>query len=293
MKILVTGACGLIGYELCNQLTKRGHQVWAIDDMSRGEKIPNCFFFLKQDLKDNSFIEKIKDDIDLIFHFAAINGTSNFYERPNDVISNNIRIDLNVFEYAKTCKNLKKIFYSSSSELLSHNEICLETNDIIIEDISNPRWSYKISKIASENYLHNSSLPWSIIRYFNVYGKESKKGHFVFDQIEKHKKGIYEVIGAEETRCYIHVSDAVDATVNIIDEIKEKEIINIGSTEEMTSLDAVKIIGDLMGKRPDYKLLKSLKGSAKKRKPDISKLLSYYPEYNPRRFKEGIRDILK
>lgn len=292
MKILVTGASGLIGSELCEQL-HRDHEVWAVDNMSRGTKIPNCTKFIKEDLRDNSFIQFLPKDIEIIYHFAAINGTENFYSRPNEVLSNNIQIDLNVFEYAKACENLKKIFYSSSSELLSHEHFCRETKSVLIDDISNPRWSYKISKISSENYLHNSNLPWVIIRYFNVYGKETKSGHIVFDQIQKHKKGIYEVIGAEETRCYTHVQDAVDATVFLVDKIKEREVINIGSDDEITALDAARIIGSNMGiSDVDYKSIPGLNGSPKRRKPDISKLLSYYKDYSPRNFDNGIRDIL-
>jgi hypothetical protein len=48
-----------------------------------------------------------------------------------------------------------------------------------------------------------------------------------------------------------------------------------------------------MGELPEYRLLNSLKGSAIRRRPDITKLLSYYPNFNPRKFEEGIRDILK
>jgi UDP-glucose 4-epimerase len=294
MTILVTGAAGLIGAELCKQLTSQDHKVIAIDNMSRANKIPQCYEFYCRDVSDSlEFFTPIQESIEIIYHLAAINGTSNFYERPNDVLSNNIKSDLNLFKFAEKCKNLKKIFYASSSEVMSHTDFCQESNSLIIDDISNPRYSYKISKIASENYLHNSNLPWVIIRYFNVYGSETKSGHFVYDQIENHKNKIFKITGPDETRCYSYVEDAVDATIKISGNCPIKNVVNIGSSEELTSLEATKIISESMGYSfIDYQLLPGLRGSPQKRKPDITKLLKYYPEYSPITFQEGIKIVL-
>jgi UDP-glucose 4-epimerase len=294
MNILVTGAAGLIGSELCRQLKDHGHVVFAVDNMSRSNKIPECDEFYSKDLsKSLEFLCPIQDDVEIIYHLSAINGTSNFYEKPNEVLSNNIQSDLNIFQFAKECKNLKKILYASSSEVMSHKDFCEESKSLVVDDISNPRYSYKISKVASENYLHNSNLPWIIIRYFNVYGSETKSGHFVYDQIQNHKNKIFKIVGPNETRCYVYVEDVINATIKIADRCPLQNIINIGSSEELTSLEATKIIANSMGYSfIDYELLTGLKGSPSKRKPDLTKLLKYYPEYSPISFEEGIKKIL-
>ena len=296
MNILVTGAAGLIGTELCSQLVKQGHKVFAIDNMSRSNKVPQCHKFYRKDLRlKSSFyvLKQMRNSIDLIYHLAAINGTLNFYKRPNEVLSNNIKSDLNVFNFAEECINLKKIFYASSSEVMSHKNFCEESKSVVIDNISNPRYSYNISKIASENYLHNSNLPWIIIRYLNVYGTETKSGHFVYDQIQNHKNNIFKIVGPNETRCYTYVEDAVNATIKITDRCSIQNTINIGSSEELTSLESTRIIADSMNYSfIDYQLLPGLKGSPAKRKPDLTKLREYYPEYSPITFKEGIRKLL-
>ena len=294
MNILVTGAAGLIGSELCRQLKYDNHKVFAVDNMSRATTIPECDEFYCRDLsKSLEFLSSIQDSIEIIYHLSAINGTSNFYKKPNKVLSNNIQSDLNIFEFSKECKILKKILYASSSEVMSHKDFCEESRSLVIDDISNPRYSYKIAKVASENYLHNSNLPWIIIRYFNVYGTETKSGHFVYDQIQNHKNNIFKIVGPNETRCYTHVEDAVNATIKITDRCSIQNIINIGSSEELTSLESTRIIADSMGHSfIDYQLLPGLKGSPLKRKPDLTKLLEYYPEYSPITFKEGIRKVL-
>jgi UDP-glucose 4-epimerase len=294
MNILVTGAAGLIGTELCRQLTNQGHFIIAIDNMSRSNEIPKCHKFYCKNLCDSlEYLNSAQESVEIIYHLSAINGTSNFYKRPNEVLSNNIKSDLNIFKFAEKCNNLKNFFYASSSEVMSHKDFCQESKSLVIDDISNPRYSYKIAKVASENYLHNSNLPWIIVRYFNVYGPETKSGHFVYDQIQNHKNKIFKIIGFDETRCYTYVEDAVDATIKISDKLPIKNTINIGSLEELTSFEATKIISESMGYFfVDYELLPGLKGSPRKRKPNLTMLLKYYSEYSPITFQKGIKKVL-
>lgn len=294
MKILVTGAAGLIGAELCRQLHCLGHHVIAVDNFFRGSCRPSCTEFYDRDLTGSlNFLEHEAANIKIIYHLAAINGTANFYSQPNRVLADNIRIDLNVFEYAKQCVNLDRILYSSSSEVMAHENFCSESTNLFIDDISNPRYSYKLSKIAAENYLHSSGLPWIVLRYFNIYGRDTKPGHMVYDQINNHKKHIFKIVGANETRCYTHVEDAVDATIKIASCCPTDQTVNIGSSEELSTADAVKIIAEQMNTVTDrYEIVPGLPGSPLRRKPDISTLLKYYPEYSPIDFASGIRKIL-
>jgi hypothetical protein len=189
MKILVTGASGLLGTEICRQLKHdKKNVVWAMDNHSRSSTIPPCDKFIDVDLTagDVAYAD-LPVDFDYIYHYGAINGTKNFYERPNQVLWNNMVGDFNVFEFAGMNKQLKKLVYASSSEVVSDDPVSpvAEHTDITINNIHNARWSYRLPKICAENYLANSNLPYVMIRYFNVYGDNSKAGHFLADQIEK------------------------------------------------------------------------------------------------------------
>jgi nucleoside-diphosphate-sugar epimerase len=293
-KILITGASGLLGTEFCRQLKEAGHTVYAVDNHSRSTTIPPCDEWFRIDLNNVDDINQLPTDFDYIYHYGAINGTTNFYKMPNKVLENNFVCDLNIFNFARKQTNLKRLVYASSSEIVADHPTSPlpETTDIVIKDIHNARWSYRLAKITSENYLANSDLPYVMLRYFNVYGKNSKQGHFLGDQINKIKAGTFSVVGAQETRSFCHVSDAIRASIYVA-ENANRELVNIGNDREISIGDAVQVIAKELG-HPSavFEQLPSLPGSVQSRRPDISKLRAIMPDYNPLSFEEGIRQIL-
>jgi len=296
MKILVTGASGLLGTEICRQLKQDpANEVWAVDNHSRSTTIPPCDRFLELDLTNGANFEQLPLDFDYIYHYAAINGTKNFYERPNQVMWTNMCVDFNMFEFAILCgKNLKKFVYASSSEVVSDDpqSPVKENLDITIKGIHNARWSYRLPKICSENFLTNSTIPYVMFRYFNVYGKDSKAGHFLADQIAKIKSGVFEVVGPEETRSFCHVEDAVHASIHMSRAV-DNTLINIGNDREITIMEAAQTIATAMGHpNPTWITTPGKAGSTPNRRPDISKLKGVLRDYSPRTFEQGVQEII-
>ena len=296
MKILVTGASGLLGTEICRQLKQEeGVELWAVDNHSRSTIVPPCDKFLELDLTNGGNFEQLPKDFDYIYHYAAINGTKNFYERPNQVMWTNMCADFNMFEFAMLCgSNLKKFVYASSSEIVSDDPQTpvKENTDITIKNIHNARWSYRLPKICSENFLTNSKIPYVICRYFNVYGRDSKAGHFLADQIAKIKSGVFEVVGPEETRSFCHVEDAVRATIHMSRSV-DREVVNIGNDREITIMEAAQTIARCMGHtNPTWITTPGKAGSTPNRRPDISKLRNTLRDYRPRTFEQGVQEII-
>jgi UDP-glucose 4-epimerase len=295
MKILVTGASGLLGTEICRQLKQDAdNEVWAVDNHSRSFSIPPCDVWSKVDLLSATAFDQLPRDFDQIYHYAAINGTKNFYERPTEVLTNNFITDVRVFEFAQQQTQLNKLVYASSSEIVSDDPISPtpEHTDVVVKNIHNARWSYRLAKITSENYLDNSALPWVICRYFNIYGEGSKAGHFIADQMAKIDSGIFEVTGSHETRSFCYVEDGIAATIYCANHATH-QVINIGNDAEISIPTAADIIAKAMGHdTADWNLKPGLPGSTVTRRPDITKLRTIWPQYQPRTFAEGMAKIV-
>lgn len=291
-KILITGAAGLIGNCLANALADE-YEVVGIDNNFRPNSNVNSKKFLLIDSDIKSFVSSNINTYDYIFHFSAINGTQHFYNMPDALIENNVVSDLEIFNFARKNKNCK-IIYASSSEIVANSDIIPtpELTDVCIKNIHNPRWSYRISKMLSENYLVNSNLNFLIVRFFNIYSENSKNGHFIADILDKIKNKDYVIIGANETRSFCHVDDAVNALLNIF-KIANNEVVNIGNDEEITIYQAVEMISQELEINIDWKLEPGLPGSTIRRSPCIAKLKNYYPDYCPMQFKIGIKKVLK
>lgn len=287
-KILVTGAAGLIGREVFAQLTAKGHSVTAIDNHSR-------FINYKPDnvIRSNldEWLRSKVNTFDYVYHLAAVNGTTSFYTEPNHVMYNNIMSDFAVFKFVESNPNTKLV-YASSSEVVAgtDNFPTSEETDILIENIHNPRWSYRLPKVVAENYLTNSEIKYNIIRFFNVYSEHSGSGHFLKDIVDKIKNKNYTLQSPAETRSFCYVCDAAEALIAVA-ETAHCEIINIGSNQEITILEAANIIAEALDTNPSWITKEALPGSSKRRCPDVSKLLKYYPEFNPVSFKDIISKI--
>ena len=288
--ILVTGAAGLIGREVVLQLTAQGHTVVGVDNCQRHLHFVPSGTFIKQDLIE--YLKSTVNKFDVVYHLAAINGTTSFYTNPNLVLSTNVMLDLAIFQFVETNPNTKLI-YASSSEVVAGTDTypTNELVDITVTNIHNPRWSYRLPKVLSENYLANSQINYTIVRFFNVFSEHSGNGHFVRDVVTNLRNGKFELFGADETRSFCYVVDAVDAMIKIEDLIN-CDIVNIGSSEEIKIIDAAKIIADALNITVDHWNTSPGKfGSVKRRCPDITKLKQYYPTFNPVPFAKTIDSI--
>jgi nucleoside-diphosphate-sugar epimerase len=288
-KILVTGASGLIGRELVKQLSL-SHDVTAVDNNQRfADYVPGDCFYIKTNVED--YVTQATNNFDIVYHLAATNGTKYFYSQPNSVLRNNVTLDLSVFKFVESNPNCKLI-YASSSEVVAGTDIfpTPEITNVSISNIHNPRWSYMLPKVLAENYLFNSKIDFLIIRFFNVFSEYSGSGHFVKDIVDKVKNNNFELIGADETRSFCYVSDAVDAVIKISH--ASGLVVNVGSDEELKILDAANIIANSLGLTDvQWNIKPGLPGSAKNRRPDITELKRLFPAFSPKPFTEVINSI--
>jgi nucleoside-diphosphate-sugar epimerase len=206
-------------------------------------------------------------EVDFIFHLAAINGTSLFYKIPWDVFYNSSVSTLNVINRYKDSNQLKRFIYTSTSEVYAslvdgNPELCPTPEGVSVgfQDVLNSRWSYGGAKLAGEIALLAANkqfgVPFSIIRYHNVYGPDMGLDHVIPDFIHRGRQGVFELYGSENQRSFIYISDAVSATLEIARNSNSlNHIIHVG-TMEMVSMkflaEKIMTIANWSGKVSEY-----------------------------------------
>lgn len=290
---LVTGAAGFIGYHLAKYLSEDPTAtVVCVDNFMRGERDELYEQLVQQtnvieyslDLTNPEELLRLPDNIDIIFHLAALNGTQNFYQRPYEVMRSSTLPTFYLFERYGKSSSVKRVIYASTSEAYASTvEIfnwpvpTAEDVPLSIEDPFNPRWSYAASKLHGEvlsiNAYRAFNMPFTVIRYHNVYGPRMGDKHVIPDFAMRLKKRVFELYGYKDTRSFLYIDDAVKATVLCAKlESTRNEIINVGGVEETPILNLAIKMMELSGLKGELKLYPSSKGSVSRRVPSIDKL---------------------
>lgn len=166
MRVLITGAAGCIGHILGDYLLRNGYDILGLDNFTTSDpeliqselkpKIERC------DIVDPHAVNKIFQSYkpELVFHCAAS------YQDPDDWIGD---INTNI---AGTVNIVQSSLSSGVSMLINfQTTLCYgNTTDVPVRVDSplNPRASYAISKVAAEEYLKQSELPYISLRLSTV-----------------------------------------------------------------------------------------------------------------------------
>ena len=98
-RILITGSSGLIGNHLVKSLAQnKKYKIFAVDKKKFNFRNFQNIYEINIDLKNQKL--KFPKNIDTVIHLAAYNGTKFFYEKPLDVINDNILTTLNLINYS-------------------------------------------------------------------------------------------------------------------------------------------------------------------------------------------------
>jgi UDP-glucose 4-epimerase len=311
MRILITGGAGFIGSHLTDRLVADGHQITILDNLATGQKEnlsghlrSNSVSFIEGSILDLPLLDGLVKETEYIFHLAAAVGVFNIVNHPLDSLMTNIRGTENVLESAH--KYSKPVFVTSSSEVYGKNvsDSLKESDDRILGAPVTLRWSYSEAKAIDESlayaYWVEKKLETRIVRFFNTVGPRQLGAYGMvvprFVQFALKNEPITIYGNGEQTRCFGHVLDAIDAVVRIaFAENTIGKVINIGNDYEISINDlAKKVISetdskseivyvpyeeaygdgfeDMERRVPNIELIKSLVGWEPKR--DLSSMIS-------------------
>jgi UDP-glucose 4-epimerase len=267
MRILVTGGAGYIGSHLVDCLMAEGHHVFVIDNLSTG-KAANIahhlgqqrFAFVNEDILHRETMEWLVQQVDLIYHLAAVVGVRHVINNPLRGIMTNVRGTERVLEMAY--KYWRKVVIASSSEVYGKSERVplAEEDDSILGPTAVGRWSYALAKAIDEHLAliyHSRGLPTTMIRYFNSYGPRlDPRGYgsviakFIGQALRDEPLSVYD--DGRQTRCFTYIDDTVRGTV-LAASIPQAEglAFNIGSDRETSIEELARLVIQLVGSRSE------------------------------------------
>ena len=309
---LVTGAAGLIGFELARQLLEQGDEVVAVDVGLKGglgdldglaKKHPKALTTIRGDIaRDAKVLDAARGRYDGIFHLAAIVGVRYVMDHPYETLDVNLRSTLNVLDLARQEGCGAFVFGSSSENYASGADagtVPIPTPEDVtlsIADIALPRWSYAASKIAGESAVfaaaREGKFAPAVVRFHNVYGPRMGPTHVIpeFLQRCKQRADPFPVYGEEQTRSFLYVDDAAEAlrlTLRVALN-GQSGLTNIGSSVETRIGDLAALVFDVTGHRPKVDRRPAPPGSVARRVPDVKKLSSL--GFRPRMsLEQGVR----
>lgn len=256
-RCLVTGGAGFIGSHLADRLCELGHQVTVLDNYYRGKRSywdqnKDGIRFVEGTIIDEELVANLVAGHDVIFHMAAILGVKMTVTQPLEMMETNLHGTMNILKHA-ALHGAKVIFASSSEVYGKGTPPFSEEMDRIYGAASKMRWTYAVEKTFEESICLAyglRGLPVTVVRYFNVYGPRAKEGpyggvipRFIRAALDQQPLLVYG--DGSQTRSFTYISDAVDATIAAIQPEANQEIINIGSTHEVTILSLAGLVKKL------------------------------------------------
>lgn len=270
--ILVTGAAGFIGSNLCSRLLNENAdvKVIGIDNMNdyydvrikeyRLEKLNGFsnFDFIKGSIADRDLINKIfeEHEIDIVVNLAAQAGVRYSITNPDAYIESNIIGFYNILEAVRHHMVEHLVYASSSSVYGSNKKVPYSTDDKVDNPVSLYAATKKSNELMAHAYSKLYDIPSTGLRFFTVYGPAGRPDMAYFGFTNKLIKGekiqIFNYGNCK--RDFTYIDDIVEGVIRVMAKAPERakgedglpvppyKVYNIGNNQPENLLDFVQIL---------------------------------------------------
>lgn len=279
MNVLVTGAAGFIGSNLCMRLLEKqldtlvvgldnlntyydvNIKQWRLEQLT---KFGNRFVFVKGNIADKALVDKLFDEYQpqIVVNLAAQAGVRYSITNPGAYIESNLIGFYNILEacrhsYDEGREGVKHLVYASSSSVYGSNKKVPYSTD---DKVDNPVSLYAATKKSNELMAHAYSklydIPSTGLRFFTVYGPAGRPDMAYFGFTDKLLKGekikIFNYGNCK--RDFTYVDDIVEGVMRVMAKAPERrmgedglpippyKVYNIGNNHPENLLDFVQIL---------------------------------------------------
>lgn len=277
--VLVTGAAGFIGSNLCKKLLREvsGIKVVGIDNMNdyydvslkeyrvdELSQLQGDFVFIKGSIADKALMEKVFSDYEpyVVVNLAAQAGVRYSITNPDAYIESNIIGFYNILEccrhsYDGGKSGVEHLVYASSSSVYGNNKkVPYSTDDKVDNPISLYAATKKSNELLAHSYSKLYNIPSTGLRFFTVYGPAGRPDMAYFGFTNKLLKGekiqIFNFGNCK--RDFTYIDDIVEGVYRIMTGAPEREkgedglplapyaLYNIGNSSPENLLDFVDIL---------------------------------------------------
>jgi len=236
--VLVIGGSGFMGSHTADKLSDNGYVV-TILDRAKSPWLRDDQSMIIGDTLDSELLHNAIQGQDIVYHFAGIADIGDASLRPMETIQSNVMGTTAVLE-AAVAAGVKRFMYASTMYVYS------------------PFGSfYRASKQAAETiidaYAEKYSIAYTFLRYGSLYGPRSQEWNGPRNwvtQAIRDKRIDYRGTGAER-REYIHVHDAAELSVKVLDQRYANSAVTITGSQVLTSRELLEMIEEICGDKLD------------------------------------------
>lgn len=263
---LVTGGAGFIGSHIASALAASGARVRIIDDLSTGytenlNEISGDVDFVQASVADETALQRVLEDVELVFHEAAIPSVPRSVENPRQTHIASVDSTFSLL-LASKAKKVRRIIYAASSSAYGDQPTLPKVENMLPEPLS----PYAVAKLVGEYYCQVFTRVYNLetisLRYFNVFGPRQDPSsqysgvisRFIAALLSDQQPVIYG--DGEQSRDFTYIANVVEANLKAAEANRGVgSIINIANGQRISLNQLLQEIQNLTGKgdlKADY-----------------------------------------
>lgn len=248
-KVFITGGAGFIGSALIGRLVEQNCIV-VYDNLSRNSLANKTYkdhpnlTLVQGDVLDLEHLSHAMQDADIVVHCAALAGIDTVIKSPVTTLRVNMVGSANTLEAASRLRHCSRVICFSTSEVFGQQAFrSEETDNAVIGEVGEARWTYAVSKVAEEHlaiaYWQEKNLPTTVVRPFNVYGPgqvgEGALRTFILRALENEPIEIHG--DGTQIRAWCYIDDMLDGLVlSMVHPKAVGQCFNIGNQKTVTTI---------------------------------------------------------
>src|SRR5687767_5948362 len=255
---VVTGGAGFIGSHIAGALASSGARVRVLDDLSTGhrenlDEIGGNIDFVQGSVADEQLLSKALENVELIFHEAAIPSVPRSVEAPRNTHIASVDGTFSLLLAAKEA-GVRRVVYAASSSAYGDQPTLPKSEEMRPDPLS----PYAVAKLVGEYYCRAFTRVYGLetvsLRYFNVFGPRQDPGsqysgvvsRFISVLLSGERPVIYG--DGEQSRDFTYIDNVVHANLNAATApAASGKVFNVANGERITLNELLHELKDLTG----------------------------------------------